>query len=161
MQKPLIGLMFLVVIGLSVIIAFVYFGKSRFFTPKLQATKQNILIIDNTVIPLEVERTPQQEALGLSNRASLARDSGMLFVLPNRQIPTFWMKDMHFPLDFIWIDHDKVIDITENVPPPNGPSDPLPFYSPKLPVTYVLEVNAGFAKAHNISIGNKVDMRIE
>jgi len=114
--------------------------------------------INTTKIPVEVERTPQEEALGLSYRQSLATASGMLFVLPEKQIAQFWMKDMHFPLDFIWIDNTIVADITEHVPAPVNLSDQtnLPIYSPKVPVTHVLEVNAGFVKDHHIKVGDVV-----
>jgi hypothetical protein len=79
----------------------------------------------------------------------------MLFILGSKGIPTFWMKDMNFPLDFIWIDDDQVVDVTKNVPPPS-PGESLAIYSPKAPSNYVLELNAGTVDEYQISIGDKV-----
>ena len=85
---------------------------------------------------------------GLSGRASLPPDYGMIFLYEDKDIPEFWMKDVLFPLDIIWIDDGVIIDIHENVPPPNPntPDNQLELYSPKQPITMVLEVNAGVVK---------------
>jgi uncharacterized membrane protein (UPF0127 family) len=82
---------------------------------------------------------------GLGGRESLPNDSGMLFVMPEPIIPNFWMKDMLFPIDFIWIDEEmKIVAITPSI---GVDSYPITF-SPPSPVKYVLEVNAGLS-AHN------------
>ena len=52
----------------------------------------------------------------------------------------FWMLDMHFPLDFIWIKENTVVDITENVRPPDNASSLPPIFSSKIPFDKALEI---------------------
>lgn len=64
---------------------------------------------------------------------------------------------MNFPLDFIWINNDKIVDISENIQAPaKGTLDAdLEKIVPKASVDTVLEVNAGFVSANGIKIGDK------
>lgn len=119
--------------------------------------KQEQVKIGKTSINVEVADTPDKRDQGLSNRKSLNQDSGMLFVFDQKDRHPFWMKQMHFDLDFIWIADDKVVDITENVPKPTDPNN-LPQYVPKELVNYVLEVNSGFVRNHQIKLGDKVEI---
>ncbi len=83
----------------------------------------------------------------------------MLFVFPTEQRPGFWMKDMRFPLDFVWISAGRhVAGVTENVPAPSpGTADgALPLYSPDSPVLYVLEVNGGAVRRSGVRAGDPV-----
>jgi uncharacterized protein len=115
--------------------------------PKLQ--------INNQVFTLEYAVTTAEQQKGLSGRNPLPEYHGMIFIYRDKQQHTFWMKDMKFALDFIWIDDNKVVDLTENVPPPQ-PGQQLKTYSPKQPVNRVLEVNAGTVKKVGINIGDTV-----
>jgi len=139
---------------------------NKFIIPHFQSqppdqilnTNQTTLTIADTTLNIEIADEPSEIQQGLSGRPALAPNAGMLFILSAKRIPTFWMKDMRIALDFIWIDGDRVVDITENIPPPaSGTTDlQLLTYSPLVPVTKVLEVNAGFISSHQISIGDKV-----
>lgn len=106
-----------------------------------------------------VERVDNQEeqAKGLSGRDSIGSD-GMLFIFPSSSIAKFWMIDMQFDLDFIWINDGKVVEITPNVPKPEPGmlSSELPTYQPSVPVNAMLEVNAGFAAQQGIQVGDVV-----
>ena len=92
---------------------------------------------------------------GLSGRAALEADAGMLFIFPQADRYRFWMPDMHFPLDIIWIYNGIITDMDEDVSDTFDPAHP-DFYSPSSPVHYVLEVNAGFARKHGLHIGDPV-----
>lgn len=120
------------------------------------------LTIGKTLFQVEVAHTSKQITQGLSNRDAIGAD-GMLFVLPQRNIPSFWMFHMKFPLDFVWIDGDKVVDLTEHVPVPASgtPDSALPTYSPKVPVTHVLELPDGAIKKNNIQAGDKVQLNAQ
>ena len=95
---------------------------------------------------------------GLSGRPGLTNDQGMLFDFGSLQNPSFWMKDMKFNLDFVWIANGKIIYITKNVSaPPAGTSDgQLKLYNSPSPVDWVLEVSAGWADGNKIKIGDEV-----
>jgi uncharacterized membrane protein (UPF0127 family) len=118
--------------------------------PAVQTLPTASFTISTTTLSVELARTVPEQEQGLSYRQSLSADHGMLFVFDSPQEIGFWMKDMHFPLDMIWFDqHMKVIDITKNATPDSYPH----IFLPRSPVQYVLEVNAGFADAHGVTIG--------
>jgi uncharacterized membrane protein (UPF0127 family) len=83
----------------------------------------------------------------------------MLFVFEEPGIYPFWMIEMQFPLDFVWIGSGcTVVDLTENVPSPQPGEDSgdLPRYRPAAEVQYVLEINAGEIESAGISTGDAV-----
>jgi uncharacterized membrane protein (UPF0127 family) len=103
-------------------------------------------------LPLKVEIASTEEARrrGLGGRIGLESDQGMLFAFDRPQTLSFWMKDMRFPIDIIWLDQNyTVIDISKNVRPDSYPT----IYSPKIPAQYVLEVNAGISDSYGIDEG--------
>ncbi len=75
------------------------------------SANQTVLLINNHKISAEVADNQAEQARGLSNRDSLAPDAGMLFVFEQPGRPGFWMKDMLFNLDIIWIDGAKKLSI--------------------------------------------------
>lgn len=138
------------------LIAFVFgivlFGTALYYyfnplTPKLQ--------IRNQTFTLEYAVTDREKQQGLSGRDPLPDNHGMIFVYRDKQQYPFWMIDMKFALDFIWIDDTKIVDITENVPAPLPGQQPETV-SPKQPVNRILEVNAGTVERLGIQIGDTV-----
>lgn len=125
--------------------------------PEMKDHSIQTIRINSKKFQVEYVVTAASIQQGLSDREVIGSD-GMMFILSEERIPTFWMKRMKFPLDFIWINSQKVIAITENVPPPgmNEPEYALPLYSPPVSVTHVLEVPAGFVKENAIFVGQEV-----
>ena len=111
--------------------------------------------VGNTIIPVEVARDYQAIQQGLSGRPYLDQNSGMLFVFPKASIYRFWMPDMNFPIDIFWINNGQVVGIEENMSPDFDPANPK-YYSPRVPAQFVIEVNASFARKHNIRVGDRV-----
>ena len=95
-------------------------------------------------IQVELVNTGPSIERGLSGRTELGAD-GMLFVFSQEHIPSFWMKEMQFDLDFVWLRGGQVVELTANVlaPEPDIPLSELPTYSPAEPVDWVLEFPAG------------------
>jgi len=112
--------------------------------------------IGNTVITVEVAATEPQKQKGLGGRQILPDGHGMLFPYDHKEQYSFWMRGMLIPLDFIWIDGSRIVDISENVPPPRASESPL-IVKPTVEVNKVLEVNAGTVKRAGIRIGDAVD----
>lgn len=107
-------------------------------------------------VTAEIARTESERAKGLSGRASLSKEDGMLFIFPEEGLEKFWMKDTSFPLDLIYMNKDqKVVDIVTYAVPYD-----LKLLESKEPFMYVLEVNAGFVKDKNIGVGDKAEIRI-
>ena len=103
-----------------------------------------------------VPRTSSESAKGLGGVTTLGADQGMLWRYDTPKMVTFWMKGMKFALDFIWIRDGQVIGVTPNIPPLASTRDKLVLYRPPALVDRVLEVNAGFSVAHQISVGTAV-----
>jgi len=108
------------------------------------STSRLVAIGDQAYI-VEVATTRDEQARGLSNRDSLADTAGMLFPFNPPGVVSFWMKEMRFPIDIVWIANGKVIGVVKNAPiPPTGSvTQNLPTYAPPAAVDYVLELNAG------------------
>ena len=138
-----------VLVGLGILTIGLIFFYSRYpLTPKLS--------INGHTFTYEIAITPAQLSKGLGGHTPLAADHGMLFVFDRKEQFQFWMKDMTFPLDMIWIDDTKVVDISKNVPVPVT-GQQLPIFSPKAPVNRVFEVNAGTADKLGLKEGDTVE----
>jgi uncharacterized membrane protein (UPF0127 family) len=111
---------------------------------------------------VEIVNSNESRGQGLSGRETIGGSNqdvrGMLFVFPQRSYQQFWMKDMKFDLDFIWIRDGKVVEIMRNVPKPlEGQSlEELPRFVPKTPVEMMLEVVAGSAEEWGVEVGSEV-----
>lgn len=113
-------------------------------------------VINGHIVMLELAITEKQKEKGLGERNSLPENSGMLFVYQQRDRYGFWMKGMRFPLDYIWIDGNVVVDLSPNIPPPATETDAPVALSPNAPVNKVLEVNAGTIEKFGVKIGDIV-----
>lgn len=150
---PLIGVaLFITVVGLF------SQGKLNFLIPNNAVSPTSKTIkIDNVEITVEVAKTNEERAKGLSNRNKLDEKSGMVFVFSKNSKPVFWMKDTKIALDIIWINDDKIVGINKNVKPePNKKDTELKKYPAPSEIDYVLEVNEGFSDKNNIKVGSSV-----
>ena len=118
-----------------------------------------VVRVGGSAFEVDLAITPDQQVQGLSGRPSLTPDSGLLFIYERESKYTFWMKEMRFPLDMVWIGANcTVVDITFDAPPPapGQTLDQLPRYAPGVSARYVLEINAGEAGAKGIGPGDQV-----
>ncbi len=92
---------------------------------------------------VELARTPEEWANGLSGKNELPESHGMLFIYNTVEPRSFWMKGMVFPIDIIYIDGNKSIVHIEKNAVPLRPGDDLKLYPSMSPIKYALEVNAG------------------
>ena len=105
---------------------------------------------------VELAFTPKSRSCGLSNRSELNENHGMLFVYPNSDIRTFWMKDTQIPLSIAFIDSSgKIINIEKMEPHRTDKR-----YQSYQPAIYVLEVNQGWFNVHGIEVGDTVEMKL-
>ena len=93
---------------------------------------------------------------GLGERSVLPRHEGMLFVFKTSDRYGFWMKDMRFPIDIIWMNaQGQVVTIEPSVATSTFPD----VFYPAVPARYVLETTAGFARANNIATGTPIQLQ--
>lgn len=145
--------------------------------PPLPAAR---VTVGSAVFSAEVARTAIEQARGLSFRAGLGQNDGMVFLFGSSTVRYFWMKDMNFPLDMIWIGggspspifqnkisegsqgktwEGKVLGFAENAAPqPGTPLWKLKIYSSPPGVDAVLEVSAGTVAKDDIKIGDTVEI---
>lgn len=141
-----LAIFILVAVGFVVMKA-VQFGK----------TKTAEVKIGNEIFKVEIADNFASRARGLSGRSGLGSHEGMLFLFPVAMPQGFWMKDMKFPIDIIWIRDDKVIGMTIGAEPEAGPDYTI-YRSPES-VDKVLEINAGSALQFGIKIGDAVSLK--
>jgi uncharacterized protein len=101
-----------------------------------------------------IARTASEQSKGLGDRASLPTNEAMLFPFPNTAVRCFWMKNMEFSLDMVWLNSDQqIVHIQSDISPNTYPET----FCPATPAQYVLELNAGQAKAANLQLGQTLN----
>jgi uncharacterized protein len=116
--------------------------------------------LGDEVLHVLIADTPQETFKGLSDRKDLGKYNGMLFVFDQPKRAGIVMRDMHFPLDIIWIGSDlKIVDIAQNVQLETGDTEEeLTVYYPRTEVPLVLEVPAGFVQGAGLKIGDTLSV---
>jgi uncharacterized membrane protein (UPF0127 family) len=112
---------------------------------------------DSLLTSLDIEIADDEYATqtGLMYRSSMANNKGMLFIFPDTDYRSFYMKNTEFPLDIIFIAEDRtIVSIIKNAQPMNESS--LPSESP---AKYVLEVNAGMSDKWTLEKGDKIEFK--
>lgn len=100
---------------------------------------------------VEVVSDASKKQLGLGKREGICAKCGMLFVFDSLGHYSFWMKDMRFPLDLLWLSGGHVVHIEKNVS-----KDSIKVMSSGVSADSVLELNAGTVDSLGISKGSEV-----
>lgn len=120
--------------------------------------KSKTATINDQKFNIVVAKTPQEKETGLSGKDSLPQGDGMLFPFDQPDYYSFWMKNMKFPIDILYINDNKIVTIIEDAQPPKSKDEVLPIYKPDEPADSVLEINAGLSKKYNIKKGDTVKL---
>lgn len=113
------------------------------------------VLMPKGALEAELADTRASRELGLSGRKSMGDDEGLLFAFDKPGRYGFWMKDMQFPLDIIWINENGiVVSIERGLTPESYPKT----FMNQSEASYVLEVNAGLAERFGLYLGSKVKM---
>ncbi|HEX7042169.1 MAG TPA: DUF192 domain-containing protein [Patescibacteria group bacterium] len=105
---------------------------------------------------VEIAKTEAQKEKGLGDRKSLEENHGMYFPFETSGNYAFWMKDMEFPIDIIYISNERIVNIFTDTKPALDPSTTV--VRPTQNVDAVLEINAGETERNNIKVGDKVNL---
>lgn len=119
--------------------------------------RQVNVTMNGLVLVADIAATDEQRTKGLSVKDRLGENEAMLFVFDNEAEHTFWMKNMKFPIDIIWLDSDKTIVHIEHNLQPCSFELLCPTYKPNVESLYVLETVGGFAEKHDIVKGTMVE----
>lgn len=119
---------------------------------KMHSTSDAVFLIEDVEVQVELAQTQQEKSKGLSGRSMLPAGTGMFFIMDSPELHSFWMPDMNFPIDIIWMNEGmRVVDISHTVRPETYPKK----FQPSTPALYVLEVPAGYAEKVGIQKGSK------
>lgn len=111
--------------------------------------------IAGKTILITVADTEEERMRGLSGKERLHENEGMLFVFTSESRYGFWMKDMRFPIDIIWLSVDgTIVDMHADLSPSTYPE----IFRPREPVRYVLELPAGFAELNSLETGDRIEL---
>lgn len=104
-------------------------------------------------IDIELAANDEKRTQGLMWRREMEENQGMLFVMEQQEMQSFWMLNTYIPLDILFVDElRQIVTIRSNTKPQS--LDPVTSDKPAL---YVVEVNAGYCRKHGISVGDKIE----
>lgn len=110
--------------------------------------------INDKIINVLVSDNDCKRELGLSGVKTLKYSEGMIFVFDNIGFYPFWMNEMLFPIDILWISDDfKIVGVESNVQPNTYPK----IFGEKYLAKYVLEISANFFKNNKIKVGDRIN----
>ena len=142
---------------------FNFLTKKNIDKPNLATSIENLnsikyVKIAGITLKTELVSTPEAQEKGLSGRKELKQNESMLFVFNHADKYSFWMKDMNFPIDIIWITGEdlrdlRVVYIKKSALPESYPEA----FTPNQDAKYVLEVFSSFSEKNNLKVGDKVE----
>jgi uncharacterized protein len=145
----------LLVISLFILVAIIGSLYTYFVNGKKAEFKE--IKINNNTFQVEIVDTIISQTKGLSGRESLDEGKGMLFVFPKHAMRSFWMINMNFRLDIIWIKDGIIVGIAKDTVPLKLNNEKAKIYYSPEPVDMVLEINSGLSDELNIKIGDKIN----
>ncbi|HEX6415976.1 MAG TPA: DUF192 domain-containing protein [Candidatus Saccharimonadales bacterium] len=133
--------------------ALVLVGAAAFYVLWPQLQPHATVRIGDGVFKTRVATTEEARVQGLSGTTKLAEDRAFLMVFDHEGEWSVWMKDMKYPIDIVWLSHDKkVVHIVKNAPPESYPYEK---FTPKKAAKYVLELPAGTVDGKSIIIDSQ------
>ncbi len=139
-----------------------FFAFSLLFIPlTAYAEKGEVRIATNEgirIVVVEVVSTLQARGKGLMFHKPLDSSSGMYFAFEQKEPQTFWMKNVSFPLDILFVGPDgTIVSIAKNAPP--CAKEPCPLYHSGKPIIAALELMGGWCDKYGVRVGGKVEYR--
>ena len=141
---------------LLILVGGVVLAQNYLKTKNLLPFKENATVaINGHKLELTVADSQEEKEIGLSETNSLPQEKGMIFLFEKPGLYSFWMKNMKFPIDIIYINNDQIVTIQNNVQPVKEQESPTVYTSTE-PADKVLEIQAGLAKTYGFKKGDMV-----
>jgi uncharacterized protein len=115
------------------------------------------LKVKDQILDVEISADALSRMRGLSNRESLCENCAMIFLFGKLAKHSFWMKDMNFPLDILYIQDDEIVEIFEDVQILDNVNEITEIF-PNQKADKVLELNAGWCETYNVQVGDKIEI---
>lgn len=123
-------------------------------------SKNASMTLGDKTFSLTVAKTDQEKQIGLSKKTSLRETEGMVFLFDKPDYYAFWMKDMKFSIDIVFLQDKKIVTIVENVSPLNKNNGSLEIINPDQPADTVVELPSGSSKKYNLRIGDTLTIKL-
>lgn len=133
---------------------FVIFLLSGCTNKQIKEIYNNKILLNGAPVSVDIVTRASDMAQGLSNRDKMCENCGMLFIMPDSVIHHFWMKDMRFPLDFVYINNGKIVEIFKNVS--IYTNNEFTKINSVENSNMILELNAGFLDKNNIKVEDEL-----
>jgi uncharacterized protein len=150
----------IIIFGLILIfiagIAFYQFNKSQ--QPPMKTNGK--VTIGSHAFDVEIVRDEKAQQIGLTKYTSIKETQGMLFIFEQPGNYSFWMKNMKFSIDIIFIHDDTIVSIAPDAQPLKNDAQSPQIYKPGEPTDKVLEIQSGLSKKSNIKVGDKVKFEL-
>ena len=140
----------IIIILVFILLAAIGFAVTNLFN----FTNSPSATIKDKTFKLLVAKSDEEKQVGLSRHENLPADSGMIFLFDEPNIYSFWMKDMKFPIDILYINGDRIVTIYKNQKPERSGNPPV--LTPKEEADKVLEINAGLSDKYKFLEGDKI-----
>lgn len=112
------------------------------------------LALSDRLVTMDIADSAPKMSLGLGGRRSLSADKGMVFAYVGTGQRCFWMKDMKFSIDILWLDAQKKVGhIEKSLSPDTYPQS----YCPDVAAQYVVELQAGTSEVAGVKVGDSLD----
>ncbi len=147
-SKKIIFSTFFLIIILIIFFAYIHFNVMSIYGNKIRKIK-----IKNEVFRIEVVDTIKKKEKGLGGRKSICNNCGMMFVFFDSKYHYFWMKDMQFPLDIVWLKDGKVVGIEKNIP-----HDSYEILHPNVHFDLVIEFPANKMEEIDLKVGDEISI---
>jgi uncharacterized protein len=115
--------------------------------------------LNGHIFSLYLAKTSNDQEIGLAKFNKISDNQGMLFLFPKSGYYSFWMKNMKFPIDIIFISGNRIVDIFQNVPVQKTNNN-LPTYTTGEKADKVLEINAGLTNKYKIKLGGNIGLNL-
>ncbi len=119
--------------------------------------ESTVIRLNDQLLRVDLAKTQQEQMQGLSGRAKLDEDEGMLFVYSRLHSLRFWMKGMRIPLSIGFFDEKRVlINVQEMSLPKHTDFHPKEYLTPR-PALYALEMPSEWFQRHNVVLGSRFE----
>lgn len=153
MNKKFLPSLLLVICLLVLLTAFTKLGSTFKYQPVLQQSDYHTVEIGGQDVSVSLATKSSEWERGLSGTLPLTENTGMLFIFPAPDYYKFWMKEMTYPIDIVWINANKqIVFMKEHATPESYPE----LFSPREKALYVLEVPDGFVSLHGVEVADTV-----
>lgn len=125
------------------------------------SSKSPVAKINNRTFKLYIAKTDKDKQIGLSKYKKIENERGMVFSFSKANYYPFWMKEMKFPIDIIFIKDNKIVSITHNAPLVKKGDNNPPIYQAEEPFTHALEINSGLAKKYAFKKNDVVTIKLD